>query len=146
DYRTVPHAVAVLQRAVEHVGHDLHIRVRMHGKSPSAGHAVVVHHPQRAKVHVLGIIVVGKGKREPRIQPSVVCMSALVALANLHHGPTSGSRVIENDAIISVITTSVNRHIERPPAFQPRGSLPLALPITFLHRRWAPFPATPPLV
>ena len=39
---------------------------------------VVVHDPQGLEAHVVGIEIVTKGKREPRLQPTVVGLAALV--------------------------------------------------------------------
>src|SRR5215469_6720569 len=105
DRRAVAHAVAVLQGALEHVGNDFHVAVRMHRKAAATRDAVIVHHPQGAKVHVLWVMVIGERKTEMGVQPTVVGVAALVALANLDHG---GLRAAT--PIILVITTIVKRH------------------------------------
>ena len=86
DHRAVAHAVTVLQGALQDVGDDFHVAVRMHRKTAAARDAVIVHHPQRAKVHVRWVVVIGKRKSEMSVQPTVVGVTALVALANLNHG------------------------------------------------------------
>src|SRR5579859_2148150 len=85
-HRTVAHAVAVLQRAFEHVGDDFHVAVGMHRESASSGDAVVIHHAQGAKVHVFWVVVIGKRKGEMGVQPAMVGVAAFVAFENLDHG------------------------------------------------------------
>src|SRR5208337_5512674 len=86
DYRAVAHAVAVLQRAFQDVGDDLHIAVRMRGKPRAACDAVVVHDAQGAEMNVRGVVIIGERKGKARIEPAVVGMAARVALANENHG------------------------------------------------------------
>jgi hypothetical protein len=59
--------------------------VRVRRESPATGNPVVVHHPQRAELHMLGIKVISERKREVRIQPAVVGVAAFVAFANVDH-------------------------------------------------------------
>src|SRR6267378_2835629 len=103
--------VLVLKRAFQHVCHDLHVAVRVFRKTAAARNAVVVHHPQRAELHMPGIEVIGKRKGEMRIQPAVVRVPAFVALAYVNHSPPPGSC----ERIILVITTIVKRYICSPP-------------------------------
>src|SRR5216683_2804248 len=107
DHGPVPHAVFVLQSACQHVRNDLHVPVRVLRKAAPSRDAVVVHHPQRAELHMLRIEVIGKRKREMRIQPAVVRAPAFITLANFNHGPPPGSC----KPIILVITTIVKRYI-----------------------------------
>src|SRR5580700_8965814 len=85
--------------------------MRVRGKAFARRDAVVIQDAQRAELHMLGIVIVGKRKREIRIQPAVVRMAAVLAFADVYHGCTSRF----NASIISVITTIVKRH-SLPPA------------------------------
>ena len=60
DHRPVAHTVLVLQRTLEHIGDDLHVVVRVLRKASAARDSVIVHHPQRAELPMLGINVIGK--------------------------------------------------------------------------------------
>src|SRR6266853_3193672 len=92
--------------AFQHAGHNFHIAVRVRRKSSAARDAVVVHHAERAELHVLRIVIIRERKSEMRVQPAVVGMAAVTALANVDHdGPP------ESLMIILVITTIVKRHI-----------------------------------
>src|SRR6266849_86764 len=75
----------MLKLAFEPVGDDFHVTVRVHWEAAAPGHTIVVHDAQSAKVHVLGVVVIGKGKREVRVQPAMIGVAALVALANVNH-------------------------------------------------------------
>src|SRR3974377_1549748 len=72
-------------------------------------------------MYVLGIIVIGKQKREVRIQPAVVGMAAVAALADGNHGMLLGY-----PPIVLVTTTIVKRYSSFPssPLF-PRQIPPL---------------------
>src|SRR6267143_6990781 len=89
---------------------------------------------------MLRIKVIGKRKREMRIQPAVVGVPAFPALANVHHGPPLGFC----NGIILVITTIVKRYID----FPRRRPCPStnSLYLRHLHRSVGQFPAAPPLV
>ena len=85
------------KRAFQHVRYDFHVAVRVRRKAVAAGDAVVVHDAQRAKLHVLGIEIIGERKREVGVQPAVVGVPAFVALANGNHQATSQVDEIERD-------------------------------------------------
>jgi hypothetical protein len=56
-------------------------------------------------MHMLGVVIVGKRKREIGIEPAVVEMAALLAFADIDHWSTSRF----DRGIILVITTIVKR-------------------------------------
>src|SRR5437588_6340128 len=57
DNRTCAHAVLVLQRALQHVGDDLHVVVRVSPKAAPALYPVFVDNTQAAEAHIRGIVV-----------------------------------------------------------------------------------------
>ena len=71
DGRGVANAVLVRQRAVEHIADDLHVAVAMGAKAGARGN-VLVDHPQVAKAHVCGVVVIGKREGMEALQPAVV--------------------------------------------------------------------------
>src|SRR5687768_12728284 len=72
--------------ALEHVGDDLHVAVRM-GRKPGRGrHAVIVDHTQRTVTHPLGIVVMIEGKGETALQPVQVGDSTLIGRSLVDHG------------------------------------------------------------
>src|SRR5215469_5912661 len=73
------------QRAFKHVSHDFHVAVRVSWKTAASGDPVVIHHPQRAEMDMLRVVVIGKGKRKVGIEPAMVGVPAFVALANVDH-------------------------------------------------------------
>ena len=54
--------VAMGQGAIEHVADDLHVPVRMGAETVSALHPVFVDDPQRAPVHVAGVVIIGEAE------------------------------------------------------------------------------------
>ncbi len=99
----------MLQRAFHHIGDDFHVAMRVHGEAAAAGHAIVVHHAQGAKVYVLGVVVLGERKAEMRIQPTVIGMAAFVALANLDHVAPFGEASVREAAALKLQGTGGSR-------------------------------------
>src|SRR5882757_1744975 len=61
--------------------------MRVRRESAATGYAVVIHYAQSAKLHVFRIVIISERKTEAGIQPAVIGMAAVVALANVdHHG------------------------------------------------------------
>ena len=89
QHRSIAHAVAVLERALEDVGDDFHVKVRMLAKTLARRDTIFVHHAKRAEAHVAGIVIIGERKRVIRVQPSVIGMAALMTSANFDHRGTS---------------------------------------------------------
>ena len=90
----VAHVVLVCQRAVEHVADDLHVAVAMGAEAGARGDAVFVDDPQVAHAHVGRVVVVGKGKAVPTVQPAVLGMATVGSLAQGDHrsGPFGEGR------------------------------------------------------
>lgn len=86
DDGPVAHGVLVRQGTRQHVGDDFHVPVRVGGKSPGGGHAVLIDDPQRAEAHALGIVIIRKRKRVPAVQPAMVCHTAVLRLQDIQHG------------------------------------------------------------
>jgi hypothetical protein len=57
------HAVLVLEGALEDVGEDLHVAVRVGGEAAAGGDAVLVDDPELAEAHVVGIVVLAERER-----------------------------------------------------------------------------------
>src|SRR5262249_10152059 len=85
DERTIAEAVAVFERAVEHVGDDLHVAVRVCAEPAAGGDAVVVDDPQVAEAHVRGIVVLPERKRVAAIQPRQRGAPAFVGTTDIDH-------------------------------------------------------------
>src|SRR5262245_52881533 len=85
DHRAVAQAIAVLQRAVEHVGDDLHVAVRMRTKPSARRDAVIVDHAQRAEAHVRRVVVLAEGKRVSTVQPWQPGPTPGTSAANVDH-------------------------------------------------------------
>src|SRR5208282_1577891 len=94
--------------------------MRMLGKTCPRGDAVVVQHAQSAELHVFRIEIICERKGKVRVQPAVVKVSTIGALANRNHGCPPNFL-----CIIHVITTIVKRPILHPlldPLPQPQAS------------------------
>jgi hypothetical protein len=52
------HAVLVLEGALEDIGEDLHVAVRVGGEAAAGGDAVLVDDPELPEAHVVGVVVV----------------------------------------------------------------------------------------
>src|ERR1700674_5090432 len=82
----VSHTVFVRKFAFQHVAEDFHITMPMGAESLAGSNAVLIDNPQAAKSHVFGIVIIGKRKTMVRIQPPMVGMATLFALADRNHG------------------------------------------------------------
>src|ERR1035437_2757286 len=85
----ISHAVLVGQSAAQDVGENLHVLVTMRAESLAGADAVFVDHAQRSETHVLGVVISREGKGVVAVQPAVIGMAALVALANRDHSEAS---------------------------------------------------------
>ena len=52
----------MLQRAIENIGDDFHVAVRMGGEAAARRDPVLVDHPERPESHVVLIVVISEGK------------------------------------------------------------------------------------
>jgi len=60
----------------------------MHRETSSSGYAVIVHNAQGAKLNVLGVVVIGEGKRKAGVEPTMVGVAAVAAVANVDNRET----------------------------------------------------------
>src|SRR5215510_7488384 len=77
-------AVFVPQRAFQHVGHDLHLAMRMRRKSSSARDRVMVEDAQRPESHVVRVVVAVETEQPVRRQPVALQMKSVFGLNDLH--------------------------------------------------------------
>jgi hypothetical protein len=77
------------QLAVDDVGEDLHVAVRVHAKAATGADAVFVDDPEVAKAHVARVVVIGEGKGVMGVEPAVVGMAALAGGPEDDHGLNS---------------------------------------------------------
>ena len=73
------------KRAVEHVGDDLHIAVRVGGEAGARRDAVVIDHAQRLEAHVGRVAIAAERERVPAVEPAPVGAAALVRPTSLDH-------------------------------------------------------------
>src|SRR5581483_8151390 len=83
--RAIAHAVFVLQRPLEHIGDDLHVAMRMHGKAFARGNEVLVNHAQGAESHKTWVVILIERKTVPGVKPAVVAAAAFIAGPNDDH-------------------------------------------------------------
>ena len=67
----------MLQRAVEHVGHDLHVPMPVGVEARAGPHAILVDHAQRAEAHVVGVVIVAEREGVAAVQPAEIGDAAL---------------------------------------------------------------------
>src|SRR5712692_84833 len=92
DLAGVAQAVAVFQRAGDHVGHDLHLAVAVHWEAAARRDDVVVEHAQRAEGDVFRVMIMVKREMPARVQPVRLETIALGVRNNLEHGKFSSVR------------------------------------------------------
>src|SRR5262249_6867369 len=78
-----PERVLMFEGALDDVSDNLHVLMRVSGKSLAGRDAVLVDHTQNAKTHKSRIIIVGERKRVKRIQPAMHSMTAFGGFAHL---------------------------------------------------------------
>jgi ribosomal protein S7 len=83
--RTRAQAVLVLKRAVQNVGNDFHVAVRMGGEAFAGPDPVFVDHAQGTKSHETWIVILVERKRVARIEPAEIAPTAFIAASNLDH-------------------------------------------------------------
>src|SRR4029078_4698702 len=87
--RTGSHAVLMGNRSFKNVGDDLHVAMRMCRKALSGSHAVFIDNAKMAEVDVLRVVVVRKGERVVRVQPSVVDVTTIGRAPDFNHASTN---------------------------------------------------------
>src|SRR5580700_2384320 len=121
---TGAHAVAVLQRSIQYPGQDFHITVRMHSKTLSWRHNILIQHAQGTKLDMLRIVILVKRKCESRIQPREFVLSSFFTGSNLYHFPSPSFFFLNCRARFP------NSLLRRAPACGTSGvTLPVRLPL-----------------
>src|SRR5580658_9234704 len=85
DHCSGAHAVAVLQRAIQYPRQDFHITVRMHSKTFSRRHNILIQYAQGSELNVFRIVILVERKRESRIQPREFVVPSFFTGSNLYH-------------------------------------------------------------
>ena len=77
----ITHAVLMLHRTFQYVGQDFHVFMGMRTKALACVNHVIVNHAQCREPHEIRVIVVGKRKGMPGIEPAMICMTTVVCFA-----------------------------------------------------------------
>ena len=85
DDRAVAQAVLVLQRAFQHVADDLHVAMRMGGKTCAGGDAILIEDAQAGKAHLRRVVILVEGRGVPAVEPIQLGVAEFLALANCNH-------------------------------------------------------------
>src|SRR6266487_3094015 len=106
----------MFELARENVSKDLHILMRMRGKSFTWQHAILVHHTQTAKVHVRRIVILIEREGVISIQPPQIKVAAIFRFANIDHNAgtadisfalsPAGRELLRFSKIVSIRITS----------------------------------------
>ena len=75
--RSISHAVLVFQSSAHYVGENLRVVVRVCGEPPARLNDVIVHHDERMKAIVVFVVIIGEGKSEPGVKPSMFGYASL---------------------------------------------------------------------
>jgi hypothetical protein len=78
--------VLVGEGALEHVRQDLHVAVAVAPEALAGLDAVLVHHPERAEAHLLGVVVRREREGVAGVEPAVVVVAPVLCLAHGDHG------------------------------------------------------------
>src|SRR3954467_11303820 len=74
--------VAMQHLALEHIRQDFHVPMGMWTEACPGSNSIVVNNPQDTKSHMLGVVIVSKGKGEKRFQPTAIAATAVLATSN----------------------------------------------------------------
>src|SRR5262249_29190547 len=99
-------AVFVPQRAFQHVGHDLHLAMRMRRESSAARDCVMVEDSQRPESHVIRVVVAVETEQPVRRQPVALQMKSVFGLDDLHISSSDKGRANWQFARVSRKTAS----------------------------------------
>src|SRR5690606_35477260 len=86
DHRTFTPAIPMRPPPFQDVRNDLHVPVSMGSKTGARGDVVVIDHPQRAKAHVPGILIIRERKSMRAVKPAEIGMTALTGCSENRHG------------------------------------------------------------
>ena len=73
----------MLQGAIEDIGDDLHVAVRMCGEPTARRDAIVVDHAKRPEAHVIGIVVVAERKAVLALEPAEIGFAAVFGFSHV---------------------------------------------------------------
>src|SRR5258705_4847908 len=90
DHRPGADAVLMLQRALQHIGDDLHVAMPMGVESAAGLDPVLVDDPQGTEAHVLGIVILAEREGVAAVQPSEVGDAPFLAVSDGNHGDLLG--------------------------------------------------------
>src|SRR2546422_5966041 len=62
NYRTISHAVLMFESAFQQISDDLHVAMRMRGKTMAGLHPIFVDDSKEAESHVAGIVILIEGE------------------------------------------------------------------------------------
>ena len=116
----------MLQRALQHEGDDLHVRMRVRRKAAARCHAILVDHQQTAEAGEARVMIAGEGEgARPAVELQLVLAAACLCLSHfpdvqlLHHplaahhhraGPNSPARAGSRRPGSAGAGASANRH------------------------------------
>jgi hypothetical protein len=81
----VAHRIAMLQRALDDVGDDFHVAMRVHAKALAGSNEVLVDDAQRLEMRVARIMIIRKAEGVIGIQPTVIGVAAFTGFSNINH-------------------------------------------------------------
>jgi len=81
------------------VADDFHIAMGMGAEAGPGLHAVLIDHPQRTEFDMLGIEVIGKGKRMKGLEPTVVGKPAFFTASDFVHKDLLNPKIRSNRVI-----------------------------------------------
>src|SRR5215831_7127217 len=85
NYRAISQAVFVFESAFQQIGDDLHIAMRVRGKSMARLYPVLIDHSQGPVSHEARIVVLIERKAVAGVQPPVISATSFLATANRNH-------------------------------------------------------------
>src|SRR5438270_9536923 len=89
DDRASAEGILVLDGALEDVGDDLHVAMRVRREALAAGDAVLVDDAQGSKTHVVAVVIFAERKRVISIEPAEVEVAAFGSFASGDHNESS---------------------------------------------------------
>src|SRR5437016_2832921 len=81
----ISHAVFMFQGTLQHVSNDLHVAMRVHGKTVAVLDRVFIDHAQGVKSHEAGVIILIKRKGEMSVEPAEIASTTFVTVSNVDH-------------------------------------------------------------
>src|SRR5436305_6703449 len=86
DDRASAEGILVLDGALEDVGDDLHVAMRVRRETLATGDAVLVDDAQGTEAHVVAVVIFAERKRVISIEPAEVEVAAFGGFASDDHG------------------------------------------------------------